>query len=172
MADLTYGEQLPVDDAGKKFLGVAVNNGGVNEFAAVSGENRRSLNGEIVADMNINVRNMVTGGMNLANFDLNTDADEQALDVDDTVGGVQFAAFDAATTHVMFTARGGEMCYTLRGAAPTASSAHRIFPHDAFVWRASMATAAKFIRGYNAPMDGTLYLTELIEQAMLVDTGA
>jgi hypothetical protein len=171
MADLTYGEQLPVDDASKKFLGVVVNNGGANEFAAIGGENRRSQNGEIVADMAINVRNQVTGGMSwLANFTLNTAAAEQTLVVDDTVGGVQFAALHANTTHVLITAEGGEMRFTLRGAAPTWTSGHRIFPHDAWIIEKAMAVAAKFIRGYSAPADGKLYLTELIEHRLLTGT--
>jgi hypothetical protein len=168
MADLTYGEQQPVDDGGAKFFAALVDNGGVNEFTAISGYNRRSQNGEIVADMDTNVRNQITGGMSwLANFTLNGAASEQSLTVDDTVGGVQFAAFDAATTHVFVTARGGEMCFTLRGAAPTSTTAHRIFPHDAWIWEKSMAAAAKFIRGYSAPANGKLYLTELIERALL-----
>jgi len=171
MADLSYAEQLPVDDASKKFLGVVVNNGGANEFAAISGENRRTLNGEIVADMNINTRNQITGGMSwLANFTLNTAAAEQTLVVDATVGGVQFAALHANTTHVLITASGGEMCFTLRGAAPTSTSGHRIFPRDAWIMEKAMAVAAKFIRGYSAPADGKLYLTELIERALLTHT--
>jgi hypothetical protein len=171
MADLSYGEQLPVDDASSKFLGVAVNNAGVNEFTAIAGENRRYLNGELVADLDTNVRNQVTGGMSwLANFTLNAAAAEQTLVVDDTVGGVQFAALDAATTHVLITAMGGEMCFTLRGAAPTWVTGHRIFPHDAWIMEKAMAAAAKFIRGYSAPADGKLYLTELIERALLTTT--
>ena len=34
MADLTYGEQQPVDDGGAKFLGVVVNDGGKGTFGA------------------------------------------------------------------------------------------------------------------------------------------
>ncbi len=173
MADLTYVEQNPVDNGGAKFLGVVVDNSSVNEFAAIGGSNRRTQNAEVVADMNTNVTNQVTGGMSwLANFTLNTAAAEQSLTVDDTVGGVQFAAMHASTTHVLITASGGEMRFTLRGAAPTSSSGHRIFPHDAWIMEKAMAVAAKFIRGYNASADGKLYLTELIERAIVVDTGA
>ena len=168
MADLTYGEQIPVDDASKKFLGALVDNGGVNEFTAIAGDNRRLINGEPVVDMDTNVRNQVTGGMSwLANFTLNTAAAEQTLVVDSTVGGVQFAALHASTTHVLITAEGGEMRFTLRGAAPTSTSGHRLFPHDAWIMEKAMAVAAKFIRGYSASANGKLYLTELIERAIL-----
>jgi hypothetical protein len=171
MADLTYAEQLPIDDAGKKLFAVLVDNGGVNEFTAVRGGNRSTQNGEIVADMHVNVNNQVTGGMSwLANFTLNTAASEQTLVVDNTAGGVQFAALHASTTHVLITASGGEMRFTLRGAAPGVSSGHRIFPHDAWIMVKAMAVAAKFIRGYSAPADGALYLTELIERAVLTTT--
>jgi hypothetical protein len=171
MADLTYAEQLPVDNAGKKLFAALVDNGGVNEFTAVGGINRRTQNGEVVADMDVNVTNQVTGGIAwLANFTLNTAATEQTLVVDNTAGGVQFAAFHANTTHVFITAAGGEMRFTLRGTAPTASSGHRIYPHDAGILEKSVAVAAKFIRGYNASADGKLYLTELIEKRLLTGT--
>ena len=151
--------------------GVVVDNVGVNEFAAKSGSNRRVQNGDVIADENVNVTNQITGGIReMANMDLNTAASEQTLVVDDTAGGVQFAALHADTTHVMFTARGGEMCFTLRGAAPTSTTGHRMFPHDGIVWRKATAAAAKFIRGYNAPADGKLYLTELIEHRILTGT--
>ena len=168
MADLTYGEQNPVDDGGAKFFASLVDNGGVNEFTAIGGSNRRTQNAEIVADLNTNVTNQITGGLSwLANFTLNAAADEQSLTVDDTVGGVQFAAFHASTTHVLITASGGEIRFTLRGAAPTSSTGHRLFAHDAWPMEKTMAAAAKFIRGYNATADGKLYLTELIERALL-----
>lgn len=177
MADLAYGEQLPVDDASKKIFAALVDNGGVNEFTAIAGTNRRTQNGEIVADMNVSFTNEVississTGGLSwLANFTLNTAAAEQTLVVDNTAGGVQFAAFHASTTHVLITASGGEMRFTLRGAAPTSTSGHRIFPHDAWIMEKAMAVAAKFIRGYNAAADGKLYLTELIEKRLLTGT--
>lgn len=165
---MAYGEALPTDSASKKFEGILTANGGVNEFVAKSGSNRRVYNGEVAADENVNVTNQITGGMSwLANFTLNAAASEQSLVVDDTAGGVQFTALDAATTHVLITASGGEMRFTLRGAAPTSSTGHRIFPHDAWIMEKAMAVAAKFIRGYSAPADGTLYLTELTERALL-----
>lgn len=168
MADLTYGEQLPIDDASKKFYGVLVDNGGENQFAAVGGIRRRTQNGEIVADEEVNVTNQNTGGMSwLANFTLNTAANEQTLAVDNTVGGVQFTAFHASTTHVLITAGGGEMYFTLRGVAPTWTTGHRIFIHDAWIMEKAMAVAAKFIRSYNATWNGVLYLTELIERRIL-----
>jgi hypothetical protein len=171
MADLDYDEQLPVDSAGKKLFAVLVDNSSVNEFTAVGGENRRTQNGEIVADMDTNVRNQVSGGMSwLANFTVNASGADQTLVVDDTVGGVQFAALDAATTHVLITASGGEMRFTLDGTAPLISSGHRIFPHDAWIMEKAMAVGAKFIRGYNAVLDGKLYLSELTEKRLLTGT--
>lgn len=171
MADLTYGEQQPVDDAGAKFFAALVDNGGVNEFTAIGGANRRTQNGEIVVDMDVNVTNQVSDGVSLANFTLNTAAAEQSLTVDSTVGGVQFAAFHASTTHVLISMSGGpEIRFTLRGASPTASTGHRMFAHGTWILEKGMAAAAKFIRGYSATADGKLYATELIERAVLTTT--
>lgn len=47
---MTYGEQLPVDSATKKFDGLLSNNGGTNEFVAKRGANLTAQNGETVAD--------------------------------------------------------------------------------------------------------------------------
>jgi len=171
MADLSYAEQLPVDDASKKFLGVLVDNSGTNEFTSISGSTRRVINGEPVTDMDVNVRDFVTGGMPfMDHYTVNAAGADQTLTVDDTVGGVQLAALDAATTHVLMTLGGGEIRFTLDGTAPLASSGHRMFPHDALPLVKSVAAAAKFIRGFNAMADGKLYVSELIERAILTTT--
>jgi hypothetical protein len=166
---MAYGEALATDSASKKFEGALADNGaGANVFTAVRGLNRRTQNGELVCDKGVAVANQITGGLSwLANFTLNPAADEQELMVDDTVGGVQFSAFHANTTHVLISLSGGEVYYTLRGAAPLWNKGHRAFPHDAWPMEKSMAAAAKFIRGYNADADGKLYVTELIERALL-----
>lgn len=171
MADLTYGEQLIVDDGGAKAFAALVDNGGVNEFTAIGGANRRTQNGEPVVDMDVNVTNQVTDGVQLDHYTLNTAASEQSLTVDNTVGGVQFAAFHVNTTHVLITMSGGpEIRFTLRGAAPTSTTGHRMFAHGTWIMEADMAAAAKWIRGYSATADGKLYLTELIERAVLTTT--
>jgi hypothetical protein len=171
MADLTYAEQQALDDAGAKFFAALVDNGGVNEFTAIGGTNRRLQNGEPVVDMDVNVTNQVSDGVQLDHYTLNTAAAEQSLTVDSTVGGVQFAAFHASTTHVLISMSGGpEIRFTLRGGAPTSSTGHRLFAHGTWIMEKAMAAAAKFIRGYSATADGKLYLTELIEHRILTGT--
>jgi hypothetical protein len=168
---MALGEALEVDSNSKAFEGALADTGAANAFTAVRGFNRKTQHGEYVCDKCVFVTNQTTGGMSwLANFTSNTAADEQHLDVDDTAGGVQFSAFHSSTTHVLITADMGEMRFTLRGAAPTSSNGHRIFPHDAWIMEKTMAVAAKFIRGYNASADGLLYVTELIERAIKTTT--
>lgn len=74
-----------------------------------------------------------------------TEAD-QALTVADTAGGVQFAAFHAATTHVFWTLETGQVRVTFDGSAPTTTNGHIVNVGDYTVWAKATAAAAKFIR--------------------------
>lgn len=71
---------------------------------------------------------------------------DQALAVDDTAGGVQFAAFHADTTEVFWDCQVAQCRVTFDGSAPTASNGHLIEPGDSGVWTKALAAAAKFIR--------------------------
>ena len=71
---------------------------------------------------------------------------DQRLTVDDTVGGVQFSAFDAATTHVFWTLETAQVRVTFDGSAPTTTNGHILNAGDSGVWNATLAAAAKFIR--------------------------
>lgn len=74
-----------------------------------------------------------------------TEAD-QRLTVDATAGGVQFAAFHADTTHVLWTAEDAQCRVTFDGSAPTTSNGHIIEAGDSGLWTKALAAAAKFIR--------------------------
>lgn len=52
---MAYTENLATDLAGKKFESALVENAGVNEFVAFAGANRRTLNGEVIADARVQV---------------------------------------------------------------------------------------------------------------------
>jgi len=70
----------------------------------------------------------------------------QSLTVDDTAGGVQFAAFHADTTHVFWTSEAAECRVTFDGSAPTTTNGHVIPVDSCGIWTKALATAAKFIR--------------------------
>ncbi len=74
-----------------------------------------------------------------------TEAD-QALTVDDTVGGVQFAAFAPETTHVFIDCQGYDVRFTLDGSDPTTDNGHIMQDGQSAIWAKDLATAAKFIR--------------------------
>lgn len=71
---------------------------------------------------------------------------DQRLTVDNTVGGVQFAAFDEATTHVFWSCETAQVRVTFDGSAPTTTNGHVIEPGAYGVWSKAMAQAAKWIR--------------------------
>lgn len=70
----------------------------------------------------------------------------KTLTVDATVGGVQFTAFDAATTAVYIDVQTAQCRMTLDGTAPTTSVGHLLDIGDNMVLSLAQATAAKFIR--------------------------
>lgn len=71
---------------------------------------------------------------------------DQRLTVDATLGGVQFAAFHADTTHVFWSCEDAQCRVTFDGSAPTATNGHIINVFDSGVWTVALATAARFIR--------------------------
>ena len=71
---------------------------------------------------------------------------DQTLTVDDTAGGVQFAALHADTTQVFWDCQAAPVRVTFDGSAPTSSNGHLIQPGDSGVWSKALAAAAKFIR--------------------------
>lgn len=71
---------------------------------------------------------------------------DQALTVDATAGGVQFAAFHADTTEVFWDCQAAQCRVTFDGSAPTAANGHLLQPGDSGVWSKALAAAAKFIR--------------------------
>ena len=84
---------------------------------------------------------------NMANLPVpNGTAADQRLTVDDTTGGVQFAAFDAATTLVFWSVEDAECRVTFDGSAPTASNGHILNTNSYGWWATETAAAAKFIR--------------------------
>lgn len=70
---------------------------------------------------------------------------DQALTVDATAGGVQFAAFHADTAQVFWDCQAAQCRVTFDGSAPTASNGHLIEPGDSGVWPKALAAGAKFI---------------------------
>ena len=74
-----------------------------------------------------------------------TQADE-ALTVDDTAGGVQLAAIDAATTHVYWTVHDNPIRVTFDDSAPTTTNGHVIAAGASGTWKKESVVAAKFIR--------------------------
>ena len=71
---------------------------------------------------------------------------DQALTVDATVGGVQFAAFHADTTHVEIDVQDAQIRVTFDNSAPTSSNGHLLNPYSRRIWPKTKAAAAKFIR--------------------------
>ena len=71
---------------------------------------------------------------------------DQALTVDATAGGVQFAAFHADTTHVEFDIQTADVRVTFDGSAPTSSNGHLLPVGYSDTWSKAKASAAKFIR--------------------------
>lgn len=80
------------------------------------------------------------------NLIANSTKADQALTVDATAGGVQFAAFDAETTHVFIDCQGYDVRFTLDNSAPTTDNGHIMQDGQSAIWAKSLATAAKFIR--------------------------
>lgn len=70
----------------------------------------------------------------------------QALTVDATVGGVQFAPWHAETTHVRIQIQTADVRVTFDGSAPTATAGEILPVGYTDIWLAATAAAAKFIR--------------------------
>jgi len=71
---------------------------------------------------------------------------DQALTVDATAGGVQFAAFHADTTQVFWSSEAGQCRVTFDNSAPSATNGHIIEVGDSGIWSTALAAAAKFFR--------------------------
>jgi len=76
----------------------------------------------------------------------NATESDQALTVDATAGGVQFAAFHADTTHVFWTSETAECRVTFDNSAPTTTNGHAVPAGSNGTWTKALAAAAKFIR--------------------------
>jgi len=84
---------------------------------------------------------------------------DQTLTVDGTVGGVQFAALHADTTHVVLDVQVNDVRVTFDGSAPTATNGHLIpFGAGGIVWSKALAVAAKWIRVTGS---STIHLSQL-----------
>lgn len=71
---------------------------------------------------------------------------DQALTVDATVGGVQFSAFHADTTHVRIQIQTADVRVTFDSSAPTSTNGELLSVGYTDIWRKETAAAAKFIR--------------------------
>lgn len=84
----------------------------------------------------------------------------QALTIDATAGGVQFAAFPAGTTHILWTADNtAEFRVTFGGEAPTSTLGMLMNAGSSGVWTVAMAQAARFIR--TGAISAKIYATPL-----------
>lgn len=86
---------------------------------------------------------------------------DQALTVDATAGGVQFAAFHADTTQVFWDCQDAPCRVTFDGSAPTTTNGHLIQPGDSGIWTKALAAAAKFIR--TGATSGLIHASQLKE---------
>ena len=77
---------------------------------------------------------------------------DQRLTVDDTSGGVQFAAFGDTTNMIVLDVQDADVMVTFDTSAPTTTNGHRLYAGSHFTWSKATAAAAKFIRqgGANA----------------------
>lgn len=71
---------------------------------------------------------------------------DQRLSVDNTVGGVQFSAFNASTDLVVLDVQTADVMVTFDSSAPTTTNGHRLYAGTTYTWSRAAATAAKFIR--------------------------
>lgn len=84
---------------------------------------------------------------------------DQRLTVDNTTGGVQFAAFHADTTHIFWTSETADVRVTFDGSTPTAANGHVIPAGSSGVWRRELAQAARFIR--NGAVSAVIHASQL-----------
>lgn len=75
-----------------------------------------------------------------------TPVSDQRLTVDNTVGGVQFSAFNATTTLVVLDVQDADVMVTFDNSAPTSTNGHRLYAGTNYTWNKATAAAAKFIR--------------------------
>ena len=71
---------------------------------------------------------------------------DQRLTVDNTVGGVQFSAFNETTNMVVLDVQDADVMCTFDGSAPTSTNGHRLYSGSQYTWSTAAAAAAKFIR--------------------------
>jgi len=86
---------------------------------------------------------------------------DQALTVDATAGGVQFAAWGRRVSHIFYTVADGPCRFTLDDSAPTATNGHLLYDKDSGVFPRSWFAAAKFIR--TAATDAVIHASPLTE---------
>jgi len=70
----------------------------------------------------------------------------QALTVDATAGGVQFASFNDKTNFVVFDIQTADVWVTFDGQTPSSTKGHRLYAGQQYTWAKAVATAAKFLR--------------------------
>lgn len=71
---------------------------------------------------------------------------DQRLTVDNTAGGVQFAAFSDLADLIVLDIQDADVMCTFDGSAPTTTNGHRLYQGQAYTWARATAAAAKFIR--------------------------
>ena len=71
---------------------------------------------------------------------------DQRLTVDATIGGVQFSAFHADTTHVYLSVETADVRVTFDGSSPDATNGHVIATGTSLTWSKTLAAAARFHR--------------------------
>jgi hypothetical protein len=91
----------------------------------------------------------------------NPNANDQALTVDATVGGVQFAALHTDTDYVVLDIQDNNARATFDGSAPTASNGHLLVKEQGLITlSANVAKAMKMIR---VSSNAIIHLTEFVD---------
>ena len=92
----------------------------------------------------------------------NPNANDQALTVDATVGGVQFAALHTDTDYVVLDIQDYNVRATFDGSAPTTSNGHLLVKEQGLITlSANAAKAMKMIRV--SASDAVIHLTEFVD---------
>jgi|TARA_R110000803_G_scaffold25615_2_gene61179 hypothetical protein len=90
------------------------------------------------------------------------DAPDEALAVDDTAGGVQFATLHEHTKYVMIDVQIANVRVTFDGSAPTATNGHILVASQGLlVLSASAARKAKFIE--DTATDAVVHMSQFID---------
>lgn len=89
-------------------------------------------------------------------------APDEALAVDDTAGGVQFAALHANTRYVMIDVQIANVRVTFDGSAPTTTNGHILVASQGLlVLSAKAAAAAKFIE--DTTTDAVVHMSQFTD---------